>query len=100
MGSHPGPRNHVECVARRAIVRGHVQGVFFRDSTRAEAERRGVAGWVANLRDGSVEAHLEGAPDAVQQVIDFLSSGPPNARVEGVEITEVAPRGFRWFQVR
>jgi acylphosphatase len=100
MGRHPAARIDVELVARRAIVRGHVQGVFFRDSTRVQAERRGVAGWVANLSDGSVEAHLEGAADAVQQVIDFLGCGPPNARVDRVEITEVAARGFRWFQVR
>jgi len=89
-----------ELVARRAIVRGHVQGVFFRDSTRAEAERRAVAGWVANLPDGSVEAHLEGAADAVQQVIEFCTRGPANARVEAVEVTDVAPRGFSGFQVR
>jgi acylphosphatase len=100
MGAHPAGRKDDELVARRAIVRGHVQGVFFRDSTRAEAEHRGVTGWVANLRDGSVEAHLEGAADAVQQVIEFCSCGPPNARVAGVEITEVAPRGFTGFQVR
>jgi acylphosphatase len=100
MGAHPAGRKDDELVARRAIVRGHVQGVFFRDSMRAQAERRGVTGWVANLRDGSVEAHLEGAADAVQQVIEFCSCGPPNARVEGVETTEVVPRGFSGFQVR
>lgn len=100
MGVHPAGGKDDELVARRAIVRGHVQGVFFRDSMRAEAERRGVTGWVANLRDGSVEAHLEGAAGAVGQVIEFCSWGPPNARVEGVEIIEVAPRGFSGFQVR
>jgi acylphosphatase len=100
MGAHPAGRKDHELVARRVIVRGHVQGVFFRDSTRAQAERQGVTGWVANLRDGSVEAHLEGAADAVQQVIEFCSCGPPSARVAGVEITEVTLRGFRGFQVR
>ena len=87
-------------VARRAIVRGRVQGVFFRDSTRAEAQRRGVAGWVANRRDGAVEAHLEGAANAVALLIDFCRSGPARARVEAIEVSEIAPRGFSSFQVR
>jgi acylphosphatase len=100
MGVLPAGHKDDELMARRAIVRGHVQGVFFRHATRAEAERRGVVGWVANLRDGSVEAHLEGPADAVQQVIEFCSRGPQNARVAGVEITEVAPRGFSGFEVR
>jgi len=82
------------------VVRGHVQGVFFRDSTRAEAERRGVVGWVANRPDGGVEVHLEGPAPAVAQVIDFCRSGPASARVDGVQVTEVAPRGFSEFQVR
>jgi acylphosphatase len=94
------PRSDDRLVARRAIVRGRVQGVFFRDSTRAEAQRRGVAGWVANRRDGAVEAHLEGAADAVERVIDFCGSGPPRARVEALEVTQIAPRGFSSFQVR
>jgi acylphosphatase len=94
------PHSDDRLVARRAIVRGRVQGVFFRDSTRAEAERRGVAGWVANRRDGAVEAHLEGAADAVQKLIDFCSSGPAGAHVEALEVIEIAPRGFGSFQVR
>jgi acylphosphatase len=100
MGEDRPPRSDDRLIARRAIVRGRVQGVFFRDSTRAEAQRRGVAGWVANRRDGAVEAHLEGAADAVQLLIDFCSSGPAGARVEALEVTEIAPRGFGSFQVR
>jgi acylphosphatase len=100
MGENRHPRSDERRVARRAIVRGRVQGVFFRDSTRAEAQRQGVAGWVANRRDGAVEVHLEGAADAVQLLIDFCSSGPARARVEALEVTEIAPRGFGSFQVR
>jgi acylphosphatase len=100
MAAEVPPRSDDRLVARRAIVRGRVQGVFFRDSTRAEAERRGVAGWVANRRDGAVEAHLEGAANAVQLLIDFCSSGPARARVEAIEVSEIAPRGFSCFQVR
>jgi acylphosphatase len=54
-----------EHVARRVVVHGSVQGVFFRDTTRRHAESRGVAGWVRNRSDGTVEAHFEGEPDAV-----------------------------------
>src|SRR4051794_29776215 len=61
-------------IRRRAIVHGNVQGVFFRDSTRERANAHGVAGWVSNRADGAVEAVLEGAPDAVQQVLHFLES--------------------------
>jgi acylphosphatase len=100
MGEDQPPRDDDRLIARRAIVRGRVQGVFFRDSTRAEAQRRGVAGWVANRRDGAVEAHLEGPADAVRLLIDFCSSGPARARVKTVEVTEIAPRGFNCFQVR
>jgi acylphosphatase len=100
MGEDPPPRADERLIARRAVVRGRVQGVFFRDSTRAEAQRRGVAGWVANRRDGAVEAHLEGESGAVQQMIDFCGSGPARARVEALEVTEITPRGFSSFQVR
>jgi acylphosphatase len=100
MGEDRPPGSADRLIARRAIVRGRVQGVFFRDSTRAEARRRGVAGWVANRRDGAVEAHLEGAAGAVREVIDFCSSGPARARVEAIEVIEIAPRGFSCFQVR
>jgi len=100
MREHRPPHSDDRLVARRAIVRGRVQGVFFRDSTRVEAQRQGVVGWVANRRDGAVEAHLEGAADAVALLIAFCGSGPARARVEALEVTEIAPRGFSSFQVR
>ena len=64
-------------VRRRAIVRGNVQGVFFRDSTREQAEQQGVGGWVSNRSDGAVEAVLEGPPDAVERVLRFSTTGRP-----------------------
>ena len=63
-------------IRRRIVVHGRVQGVFFRDSTRALASRQGVAGWVRNREDGSVEALLEGSASGVQAVIEFASEGP------------------------
>ena len=84
----------------RVVVHGRVQGVFFRDSTRDEAERRGVAGWVTNRDDGSVEAVFEGSPDAVQALVDFCREGPSAADVERVEDTDEEPEGLSGFEAR
>jgi acylphosphatase len=87
-------------IRRRAIVHGHVQGVFFRDSTRERANAHGVAGWVTNRSDGSVEAVLEGPPDGVQSVLRFLETGPPHASVDRVDVCEEEPEGLAEFSVR
>jgi acylphosphatase len=86
--------------ARRVRVQGRVQGVFFRDSCRAEAESRGVAGWVTNEPDGSVSAHLEGDEAAVAEVVVWCHAGPRHARVERVEERETPPEGLTGFEVR
>ncbi len=85
---------------RRVVVRGQVQGVFFRDSTRDEAEREGLAGWVSNRDDGSVEAVFEGDPEAVERLVDWCGSGPSSADVEDVEATEEEPEGDSGFELR
>jgi acylphosphatase len=87
-------------IRRRAVVRGNVQGVFFRDSTREEAEKQGVNGWVSNRSDGGVEAVLEGPADAVNDVLRFLKEGPSRADVEDVEVSEEEPEGLSSFEVR
>jgi acylphosphatase len=84
----------------RVVVEGKVQGVFFRDSTRDQAEAHGVAGWVSNRPDGALEAVLEGPRTAVEQVLAFLESGPPRARVEHVEVRDEEPEGRGGFEVR
>ena len=71
-----------------AIVSGRVQAVWFRDSTCRRARELGLGGWVRNLDDGRVEASFEGDADRVAQALDFVRQGPPQARVDGVEITE------------
>jgi acylphosphatase len=76
-----------------------VQGVYFRDSTRQAARSAGVAGWVRNEPDGTVQAHLEGPPDAVDQMLDFLREGPRDASVTDVDVREVPPEGLRGFAV-
>jgi acylphosphatase len=89
-----------EAVRRRVVVHGHVQGVFFRDSCRREANARGVAGWIANRSDGAVEAVFEGAPDAVAALVDFSRHGPRGAEVSSVDETNEQPEGISGFDVR
>jgi acylphosphatase len=89
-----------EPVHRRVVVHGNVQGVFFRDSARREAEARGVAGWITNRPDGAVEAVFEGDPDAVAALVDFCRRGPRGADVESIDETREEPEGLRGFEVR
>jgi acylphosphatase len=89
-----------EVVRRRVVVAGHVQGVFFRDTTRREAERRGVAGWVCNRADGAVEAVFEGPPSDVDALVDFARKGPRGAEVSDVDVSEEEPEGLEGFSVR
>jgi acylphosphatase len=88
-------------VARRLLVQGRVQGVFFRASTARRAEAAGVVGWVRNLPDGRVEAWVEGPRDAVDDVERWIrGGGPPAARVDGVVAADVEPAGHVRFEVR
>jgi acylphosphatase len=86
-------------IRRRVVVRGQVQGVFFRDSTREQAEAAGVAGGARNLQDGAVEVILEGSPGAVERVLAFCRSGPRQAQVRDVEVSEEEPQGLEGFEV-
>ncbi len=87
-------------VRRRVIVRGRVQGVFFRDSVRERARAHGVAGWVCNRSDGALEAVLEGKPDAVERVVRFCLTGPSRAEVTDADVSEEHPEGLSGFQIR
>lgn len=86
-------------VRRRVTVRGRVQGVWFRESTRLAAERAGVTGWVRNLPDGTVEAAFEGTPAAVEELVAFCRFGPKAAQVAGVEVAAEQPIGETGFTV-
>jgi acylphosphatase len=68
-----------------------VQGVFFREDCRREAVGAGVAGWVRNRPDGRVEAVFEGEPDAVARLVTWCRTGPPSARVTGIEVLDEEP---------
>jgi acylphosphatase len=87
-------------VRRRITAHGRVQGVFFRDSTRQEAERRGVAGWISNAGDGTVEAVFEGEPDAVDALVELCRAGPGHASVDRLDVEEEEPEGLSRFEVR
>ena len=87
-------------IRQRVVVTGQVQGVFFRDTTRREALRRGVCGWVCNRSDGAVEAVFEGPADAVRALVDFCSRGPRGASVAAVDVRDEAAEGLRGFEVR
>ena len=89
-----------EQARRRVVVRGNVQGVFFRDSCRQKARSRGVAGWVANRPDGAVEAVFEGSADDVAALVDFCRQGPRGADVRSVEETSEEPEGLNGFRIR
>ena len=79
---------------------GRVQGVFFRDTVRNAAVREGVAGWVRNASDGTVEAVLEGDAAAVERVIALSREGPPAAEVDAVEVFDEPDEGLTGFRVR
>ncbi|MDP9346479.1 MAG: acylphosphatase [Actinomycetota bacterium] len=90
----------MSAVARHVVVRGRVQGVFFRESTRRRAAAAAVSGWVANRADGTVEAVFEGDAEDVGVLVDFVRRGPPGADVERVDVVEVASESLRGFEVR
>ena len=71
-------------LTRRLIISGRVQGVGFRWSLHTEAKARGLDGWVRNRRDGTVEALISGAPEAVEALTAWAFQGPPSARVDRV----------------
>jgi acylphosphatase len=87
-------------VRKRVRAHGRVQGVFFRDSVRRAAESAGVAGWAANLPDGSVEAVFEGQDAAVERLVELCRSGPGHAEVARLDVADEQPEGLSGFRVR
>ena len=81
------------------FVSGIVQGVFFRQKTKQQADSLGVNGWVRNLPDGRVEAVFEGGEEAVKKIVDYSRHGPANAYVTHIEASWEPYRGeFRGFK--
>ena len=87
-------------IRRRVVAHGHVQGVSFRYAIARRARSRGVAGWVRNRSDGTVEAVFEGDPEAVESMVDFARSGPSSADVNRLDVDEEEPEGLDDFSVR
>lgn len=90
----------LDVIARHLRVRGRVQGVWFRASCREEALRLGVTGWVANLADGSVEAHLEGPAERVDALVRWCRTGPPGAHVAEMVVDQARPQSHPTFEIR
>jgi acylphosphatase len=86
-------------IRHRVVVHGLVQGVFFRDTCRREARAAGVAGWVRNRPDGTVEAVFEGPEEAVRRMVDWCRRGPMYADVDRVEVHDEQPTGETGFAV-
>jgi acylphosphatase len=85
---------------RRVVLRGRVQGVFFRDTIRNAAERERLAGWVRNNPDGSVEAAFEGDEAAIGRLVAICREGPPAARVDEAEVFDEPEEGLAGFRIR
>lgn len=86
-------------IRRRVVVSGLVQGVWFRESTRTRAESAGLAGWVRNNPDGTVEAVFEGESAAVERLVGFCGRGPRGAYVDRIDVEDETPEGLSGFLV-
>lgn len=86
-------------VAVKLRVRGQVHGVSFRASLTQRADSEKIAGWVRNAADGSVEALLEGEEDSVGRLLEWAKRGPPNARVDSVDVTRIGVQSLKGFRI-
>jgi DNA ligase D-like protein (predicted 3'-phosphoesterase) len=93
-------RADAEATAVRALVRGEVQGLGYRDATLRRARQLGAMGWVRNAEDGSVLVHAEGPERTVEELVAFLHEGPPAAQVSDVAIEPVKVEGHEQFAIR
>jgi acylphosphatase len=87
-------------IARRLVIRGRVQGVGYRYAAQDAAEGLRISGWVRNRRDGTVEALVQGDPQAVAAIIEWCRRGPPAAEVTGVEVIESELEQVAGFALR
>ncbi|MGE5274928.1 MAG: acylphosphatase [Verrucomicrobiota bacterium] len=85
---------------RRVTVHGRVQGVGFRYAVARDAQSRGVAGWVRNRPDGTVEAVFEGEPGPVESLVRVCREGPRGSEIDRVDVVVELPQGLRGFEIR
>ena len=86
-------------IRKRVRATGLVQGVYYRDTCRRKAAAHGVAGWVRNRPDGSVEAVFEGEPPAVAALVEWARRGPAKARVSRLDVSDEPPEGLAGFAI-
>ncbi len=89
----------MNCIRAHVLVKGIVQGVGYRYSTKFNADRLGVSGWVRNLDNGDVEAVFEGGKDSVCSIIDWCKKGPSMSRVDRVAVDYEEPEGLSCFSI-
>ncbi len=85
---------------RMLTIHGRVQGVFYRQSTRQQAQQLGLTGYARNNPDGTVTIEAEGPAAALDQLTQWCHQGPPIARVDKVEATTGPVEGYRAFEIR
>ncbi|MCB1906948.1 MAG: acylphosphatase [Rhodocyclaceae bacterium] len=90
----------MQMICRHLLIRGKVQGVYYRVTAQTEAVAQGLTGWVRNRSDGRVEAVVNGPELAVRAFIDWAYHGPPAARVEDIEVAESDDSGHSEFSLR
>ncbi len=86
--------------ARRCVVSGRVQGVFYRASTQQRAQKLGLTGWVRNRPDGGVEVFACGEAEQLEALCRWLQQGPEMAKVSSVECQDCAVEAFTDFSIR
>ena len=84
-------------VCKRALVKGRVQGVWYRGSTQRKAQKLGISGWAKNLADGRVEVLMCGEESALSELVNWLHEGPPMAQVESVNVSNEPWQAFETF---
>jgi acylphosphatase len=84
----------------RVVIRGRVQGVFFRAETRSRARSLGLQGWVRNVPDGTVEAVFEGERERIESMLGWCRRGPALAHVDDIEVEWEPPQGDVGFAAR
>ena len=87
-------------IAKHILVKGKVQGVFFRKNTKQVAEALNIAGWIRNTEHGNVEIFAQANKDAIEKLIEWCRHGPPKADVEDIEIKQAAiDKGIKNFSI-
>ena len=91
--------NEPSRITYRVLITGHVQGVCFRDWTKSKANQLGIAGWVRNRKEGSVEAVISGSREHIEEILLAFENGPPAAKVESIQVNlHRPPQVFFFYQ--